>query len=116
MMERRLWAYHNAFGWFAVDPEERDFDENKVDEAPAVLEATTKHELACGRGVAQKVALYLLSATAKGKRIRCRAHHFASRLARGLPPLVLRTAIMDRVAWAGFRPAITRMQGRKPSR
>jgi hypothetical protein len=44
-MEHRLWAYHNEFGWFAVDPEECDFDEDKVDEAPAVLEATTKHEL-----------------------------------------------------------------------
>ncbi len=43
-MERRLWAYHNAFGWFAVDPEECDFDEDKVDEARTVLEATTKHE------------------------------------------------------------------------
>lgn len=44
-MERRLWAYHNEFGWFAVDPEECDFDEDKVDAAPTIFEATTTHEL-----------------------------------------------------------------------
>ena len=30
--------------------------------------------------------------------------------------LVLRTAIGDRVAWAGFQPAVPRMQSREPYR
>jgi hypothetical protein len=44
-MARRLWAYRNDFGWFAVDPEACDYEEDKVDTVPAVLEADTKHDL-----------------------------------------------------------------------
>jgi hypothetical protein len=44
-MERRLWAYSNDFGWFAVDPSACDYDEDKVDTVAPVLEAETKHAL-----------------------------------------------------------------------
>ena len=44
-MERRLWAYTNGFGWFAVDPSECDYDEDQVDTAEPVLTADTKHAL-----------------------------------------------------------------------
>lgn len=44
-LERRLWAYHHASEWFAVDPAECDFDEDRVDEATVMLEASTKPEL-----------------------------------------------------------------------
>jgi hypothetical protein len=44
-MEHRLWAYSNGNGWFAIDPEACDFDEDRVDTVEAVLEADTKHNL-----------------------------------------------------------------------
>jgi len=44
-MARRLWAYNNDFGWYAVDPEECQHDRNKVDTLTAVIEAETKHAL-----------------------------------------------------------------------
>jgi hypothetical protein len=44
-MDRRLWAYTNGFGWFAVDPESCDYDEEQVDTVEPLLEAETKHAL-----------------------------------------------------------------------
>lgn len=44
-LERRLWAYHQASGWLAVDPAACDFDEDRVDEAPVRFEGQTKQEL-----------------------------------------------------------------------
>jgi hypothetical protein len=44
-MERRLWAYSNDFGWFAVDPEACDYHGDQVDTIPPILEADTKHAL-----------------------------------------------------------------------
>jgi hypothetical protein len=44
-MARQLWAYSNAFGWYAVDPEECQYDRAQVDTLPAVVEADTKHAL-----------------------------------------------------------------------
>ena len=44
-MERRLWAYHNDFGWFAVDPAASDYEEDRVDTVEPVLQADTKHAL-----------------------------------------------------------------------
>jgi hypothetical protein len=45
MIERRLWAYTNGTGWFAIDPETCDYDEDQVDTAEPVLAADTKHAL-----------------------------------------------------------------------
>ena len=45
LLERRLWAYHQASGWFAVDPAECDFDEDRVAEATVRFEGQTKEEL-----------------------------------------------------------------------
>jgi hypothetical protein len=44
-MGRQVWAYHNAFGWYAVDPEQCQYDRAQVDTLPALLEADTKHAL-----------------------------------------------------------------------
>jgi len=44
-MDRRLWAYNNEFGWFAVDPAACDYDEDRVDTVEPVLQADTKHAL-----------------------------------------------------------------------
>ena len=44
-MERQLWAYRNAFGWYAVDPAACQYDRTQVDALPAMVEADTKHEL-----------------------------------------------------------------------
>ena len=40
-MTRRLWAYRNAFGWFAVDPEACDYEEDRVDTVEPLLTADT---------------------------------------------------------------------------
>jgi hypothetical protein len=34
-----LWAYSNAFGWYAVDPEECQYDRAQVDTLQALAEA-----------------------------------------------------------------------------
>lgn len=44
-MARELWAYSNAFGWYAVDPEVCQYDRTLVDTLPALVEADTKHAL-----------------------------------------------------------------------
>lgn len=44
-LERRLWAYHQALGWLAVDPAECDFDEDRVAEATVRFEGETKQEV-----------------------------------------------------------------------
>ena len=41
-MERRLWIYTNDFGWFAVDPEEYQYNRILVDIAPVILEDDTR--------------------------------------------------------------------------
>ena len=44
-MQRHLWAYRNAFGRFAVDPEACEYKEDRVDTVEPVLTADTKHAL-----------------------------------------------------------------------
>ena len=44
-MARQLWAYSNDFGWYAVNPEECQYNRAQVDTLPALVEADTKHEL-----------------------------------------------------------------------
>ncbi len=51
--ERRLWAYHRASEWFAVDPAECDFDEDRVNEATIMFKASTKSALTTRAQAAQ---------------------------------------------------------------
>jgi hypothetical protein len=59
-MGRQVWAYHNDFGWYAVDPEACQYDRAQIDTLPALIEADTKHALmAQAEAAGYEIAMWL---------------------------------------------------------